>query len=95
MSSIDPKLLEVAFFQEGSCDNYTFVSDAMFRTVDQVCSWYDYTHELPESELHYTTYCEVSRNSRNMWGGQEYLVAEDFMGDFAIYKYVEEVKDVE
>lgn len=89
MSQINPKLLEVVFFQEGYTDTYTFEHEAMFHDIDTVCEWYDYTHELPESEHHYTTYCEVTRNSRNEWGGNQYLVIEDFTGSYAIYKYCE------
>lgn len=89
MSKINPKLLEVAFFQDSYTDWYTFQNEAMFADIDTVCDWYDFTHELPESELHYTTYCEATRNSRKEWGGNRYLVTEDFTGSYAIYKYVD------
>ena len=83
------KLLEVAFFQQGYTDWYTFQTESMFNDVDAVGDWYDYTHELPESELHYTTCGEVRKNTSTEWRGNVYKVVEDLTGSFAIYKYVE------
>ena len=85
------KLLEVAFFQQGYTDWYTFQTEAMFSDVDTVGEWYDYTHELPESELHYTTYDVVRKNASKEWAGKYYLVTEDITGSFAIYKFVETI----
>ena len=84
----NPKLLEVACFQNGYTDTYTFISEAMFADLDKVCSWYDFTDEKPDKDLVYITYSEICSQVRRSWKGNEYLVTENFMGDFAIYKYV-------
>ena len=88
----NPKLLVIAFFQEGYSNTYTFEHEAMFADLDKVCSWYDFTDETPDEDLVYTTYSEICSRIRSDWKGNDYFVTEDYMGNYAIYKFVKEVE---
>ena len=91
-SWLDCNLLEIAFFQFES-DRIEFLRKTMFCStdyLDTICAMYDYTDELPESELYYTTYQKLDRSCRwNNYEGNVYLVIVDALENIAIYKKLE------
>ena len=87
---MDCNLLEIAFLQFES-DQVAFMRNAMFvdpkEWLDTICGQYDYTDELPESELYYTTYQKLDPISRwNMYEGKDYIVTVDNLDNISIYK---------
>ena len=87
----DCNLLEIAFFQNSSYDAYSFMREAMFTDeIDLICERYDFSDELPESELHYTTYQEVKKfGVSEEYHENMYLVIIDRLDNISIYKKVE------
>lgn len=89
--SDNTKLLEVDFIQQGSPNWYGFLHDAMFADVDFVCEQYDFTDEIAESDLVYTTHGKANKlEIREIACGSKYLVMVDRLDNIAIYKKVGE-----
>lgn len=87
----DLVLLEIAFFQDSSYDWYEFQKEAMFtEEVDMICEHYDFTYEMPEDHIlrSLTSYGRVRKYGiRNEWHGQQYVVIQDCLDNYAIYRF--------
>ena len=87
----DLVLLEIAFFQDSSYDWYEFQKEAMFtEEIDMVSEHYDFTFEMSEREIQdrLTSYGQVRKYGiRNEWHGQQYVVIQDSLDNYSIYRF--------